>query len=223
MRRLGLFILCLGMAFVLSCSEDETNTPPVYTEITPYGTFEGEWQLSKYDETCPGTITVYPDSIVFDMPAEYLIPRLGLVNETSKADHPKVPFFWTKSDYTYSRTTQKMFYSVLGYSTESIYIKNEVMRNMVDMLSKTNSTWFFAYADGVEYQIWLDGLKEQPSGVFNNVTGQWMLAIPIDMVTIFNGDIWVKTNVNISIALLDEDAPDKSAWLLVFKGFRKNI
>ena len=223
MRRLELFILCLGMVFFLSCSEDETYTTPVYTEITPYGTFEGEWQLSKYDETCPGTITVYPDSIIFDMPAEYLTPRLGLVNETSKADHPKVPFFWPKSDYTYSKTTQKMSYSVLGYSTETIYIKNEKIDNQKMPHNYYNSPWFYVNADGVDYQVWFAGLKEQPSGVFNNVTGQWMLAIPIDMVTIFNGDIWEKTNVNISILMLDEDAPDKSAWLLVFKGFRKTL
>lgn len=217
MRRLELFILCLGMVFFLSCSEDETNTTPVYTEITPYGTFEGEWQLSKYDETCPGTITVYPDSILFDMPAEYLIPRLGLVNETSKANHPKLSFFWPKSEYIYSRITQKMFYSIFGYSTESIYIKNEIMRNQVDWLSKTNYTWFYVYADDVQYLVWLDSIKEQPSGVFNNVTGQWTLAIPIDQVEISSD------NNIMSFLMLDEDAPDKSAWLLVFKGFRKTL
>ena len=220
MRRIGLFILCLGMAFFLSCSEDETNTTPVYIEITPYGTFEGEWQLSKYDETCPGTITVCPDSILFDMPAEYLLPRLGLVNETSKADHPKAPFFWPKSDYTYSRITQKMFYSILGYSTETIYIKNEKIDNLAWPYNN-NKSRFYVYADGVEYEVTLTGIKEQPSGVFNNVTGQWMLAIPIDHVTIFNNDKWTK--VDMSFLMLDEDAPDKSAWLLVFKGFRKTL
>lgn len=217
MRRLELFILCLGMVFFLSCSEDETYTTPVYTEITPYGTFEGEWQLSKYDETCPGTITVYPDSILFDMPAEYLLPRLGLVNETSKANHPKLSFFWPKSEYIYATITQKMFYSIFGYSTESIYIKNEIMRNQVDWLSKTNYTWFYVYADDVPYLVWLDSIKEQPSGVFNNVTGQWTLAIPIDQIEISS------YNNIMSFLMLDEDAPDKSAWLLVFKGFRKTL
>mgnify|MGYP006935962909 FL=1 len=87
MRRSRLILLCLGMAFLVSCSKDDTDNvtvpiDPSENSTTPYGTFEGEWQLSKYGKTCPGTIEVDSDKIVFDLPADYLLPRLGLIANT---------------------------------------------------------------------------------------------------------------------------------------------
>ena len=108
MRQLRLILLCLGMAFLVSCSNDYMDNEqitdpvnPIENNNSPYGIFEGEWQLSKYGKTCPGTIEVDSDKIIFDLPADYLLPRLGLVDETSKAAHPNEPFFMTQSEYTY--------------------------------------------------------------------------------------------------------------------------
>jgi hypothetical protein len=109
-----------------------------------------------------------------------------------------------------------MRYSELGFSATSIYIKNESIDNQT-MPSGNNALSFYVKADDTDYCISLVGIKEQPTGVFDNITGQWQLAIPIDKVTIFNR----KTTVQYTIVMLDEDAPDKSAWLLVFKGYRK--
>ena len=221
MRRSRLILLCLGMAFLMSCSKDDTDNvtvpiDPSENSTTPYGTFEGEWQLSKYGKTCPGTIEVDSDKIVFDLPADYLLPRLGLVDETSKAAHPNEPFFTTQSDYTYFNTTQVMRFSTLGLSEDAIYIKNENVDNVVAPQG-SNTPMFYVKADGVDYTLHLIGLKEQPSGVFDIITGLWKLSIPIDKIMIYN----TRKYTQMSILALDEEAPDKSAWLFVFRAKKK--
>lgn len=219
MKRLGLILLCMSMMLALSCSKEEDYTATSQQNIeatTPYGIFEGAWQMSKYGRDIAGEIKVDADQIIFDVPVDYLLYRLGLVNEDSKSTYPNEPFFTTTSGYTYYNTTQVMRYSVLGFSASSIYIKNESIDNQT-MPSRNNALSFYVKADDVDYSISLVGIKEQPTGVFDNITGQWQLAIPIDKVTIFNR----KTAVLTTILMLDEDTPDKSAWLLVFKGYRK--
>ena len=209
------------MMLALSCSKEEDYTPTSQENIeatTPYGIFEGAWQMSKYGRDIAGEIKVDADQIIFDVPVDYLLYRLGLVNEDSKSTYPNEPFFTTTSGYTYYNTTQVMRYSVLGFSASSIYIKNESIDNQTRP-SRNNALSFYVKADDVDYSISLVGIKEQPTGVFDNITGQWQLAIPIDKVTIFNR----KTAVLTTILMLDEDTPDKSAWLLVFKGFRKTL
>ena len=60
MKQIGMILFVLVMVIVVSCSkaEDEVINRP-YEDImedlsTYYGTFEGEWQLSKYAKTCSG-------------------------------------------------------------------------------------------------------------------------------------------------------------------------
>ena len=223
MRKLKLILLCVGMALAVSCSKDNLNdyeglpTQTVESEyVTPFGTFEGEWQLSKYGKTCLGEIEVDADKIVFDIPADYLLPRLGFVSETSKAAYPDEPFYTTTSDYTYSNTSQVMQYSTLGYSSTAIYIQNESIVNE-SIPKEENGVSFGVKADDVDYNICLVGIKEQPTAVFDRSSNLWKLAIPIDKATIYNR----KTGVQRSIAILDEDAPDKSAWLFVFRAQRR--
>ena len=221
MKKSRLILLCLGMAFLVSCSKDDTDNvtvpiDPSENSTTPYGTFEGEWQLSKYGKTCPGTIEVDSDKITFDLPADYLLPRLGLVSGTSKEAHPNEPFFTTQSDYTYFNTTQVMRFSTLGLSKDAIYIKNENTDNAVAPHG-FNSPMFYVKADGVDYELNLIGLKEQPSGVFDIITGLWKMSIPIDKITIYN----TRKFTQMSILALDEEAPDKSAWLFVFRAKKK--
>ena len=221
MRRSGLLLLCLGMAFFVSCSKEDydqlvDDKVQIGTLTTPYGTFEGEWQLSKYGKTCPGTIEVDSNQIIYDLPVDYLLPRLGLVDETSKAAHPDEPFFTTTSDYTYSNITQVMTFSTLGVSADAIYIKNESIDNLT-VPHSYNSPLFSVRADDVDYTLNLIGLKEQPSGIFDNNTGLWKLSIPIDKVAIHNQ----QTQAQMSILVIDEEAPDKPAWLFVFRAKRK--
>lgn len=214
MKQIGMILFVLVMVIVVSCSKAEDEVLDMAHEgimegVSTYnGTFEGEWQLSKYAKTCSGEIEVKANEIVFDLPADYLVPKLGLVNEKSKADHSDEPFFMTTSGYTYFNTTQTMHYSMLGYSTDAIYIKN----NQGD-----GGLSFGVKADDVNYRLSLVGFKEQPSAVFDFSSGQWRLAIPIDKATIYNR----KTDVQISIALLNEDTPETSAWLLVFRTKKK--
>lgn len=221
MRRSGLLLLCLGMTFLVSCSKEDydqlvDDKVQIGTLTTPYGTFEGEWQLSKYGKTCPGTIEVDSNQIIYDLPVDYLLPRLGLVDETSKAAHPDEPFFTTTSDYTYSNITQVMTFSTLGVSADAIYIKNESIDNLT-VPHSYNSPLFSVRADDVDYTLNLIGLKEQPSGIFDNNTGLWKLSIPIDKVAIHNQ----QTQAQMSILVIDEEAPDKPAWLFVFRAKRK--
>ena len=214
MKQIGMILFVLVMVIVVSCSkaEDEVINRP-YEDImedlsTYYGTFEGEWQLSKYGKTCPGKIEVKAGEIIFNLPADYLVPKLGLVSEKSKADHPDEPFFTTASGYIYFNTSQTMLYSMLGYSTDAIYMKND---QGDDGLS------FGVKADDVDYRLSLVGVKEQPSAVYDFSSGLWRVAIPIDKVSIYNR----KTGVKISIAMLDEDKPGNSAWLFVFRTKKK--
>lgn len=214
MKQIGMILFVLVMVIVVSCSkaEDEVINRP-YEDImedlsTYYGTFEGDWQLSKYGKTCSGEIEVKANEIVFDLPADYLLPKLGLVSEKSKADHPDEPFFTTVSGYTYFNTSQTMLYSMLGYSTDAIYMKND---QGDDGLS------FGVKADDVDYRLSLVGVKEQPSAVYDFSSGLWRVAIPIDKVSVYNR----KTGVKISIAMLDEDKPGNSAWLFVFRTKKK--
>lgn len=214
MKQIGMILFVLVMVIVVSCSkaEDEVINRP-YEDImedlsTYYGTFEGDWQLSKYGKTCSGEIEVKANEIVFDLPADYLLPKLGLVSEKSKADHPDEPFFTTASGYTYFNTSQTMLYSMLGYSTDAIYMKND---QGDDGLS------FGVKADDVDYRLSLVGVKEQPSAVYDFSSGLWRVAIPIDKVSVYNR----KTGVKISIAMLDEDKPGNSAWLFVFRAKKK--
>ena len=72
-------------------------------------------------------------------------------------------------------------------------------------------------ADGVDYIISMTGIKEQPSAVFDVNTGLWTMAVPIDQVTVTNE----KTGAKMSFAYLDEQAPERSAWLLVFRATKK--
>ena len=219
MRRLRLILLCMGMMLAFSCSKEEDYTSePQHNNniITPYGIFEGGWQLSKYGRDVTGEIKVDSDQIIFDVPADYLLYRLGLANEDSKSVYPDEPFVKTTSDYTYYNTTQVMRYSELGYSATSIYIKNESIDNQMTPFGN-NALSFDIKADDTDYCISLAGIKEQPSGVFDNITGQWQLAIPIDKAVIYNK----KTAMQFTIIMLDEDTPDESAWLLVFRGYRK--
>lgn len=223
MKQFGIILFVLGVALFVSCSKDDMYNDdlacsPVHntTLTTPYGIFEGEWQLSKYGKTCPGTIEVDSDQIIFDLPVDYLLPRLGLVDETSKAAHPDEPFFTTTSDYTYSNITQVMTFSTLGLSADAIYIQNESIDNLTAP-HDFNLTSFNVRADDINYTLNLIALKEQPSGIFDNNTGLWKLSIPIDKVAIYNQ----KTHAQMSILVLDEEAPDKSAWLFVFRAKRK--
>lgn len=174
MKQIGMILFVLVMVIVVSCSkaEDEVINRP-YEDImedlsTYYGTFEGDWQLSKYGKTCSGEIEVKANEIVFDLPADYLLPKLGLVSEKSKADHPDEPFFTTASDYTYFNTSQTMLYSMLGYSTDAIYMKND---------QGDGGLSFGVKANDVDYRLSLVGLKEQPSAVFDFSSGQCRLNI----------------------------------------------
>ena len=101
-----------------------------------------------------------------------------------------------------------MLYSMLGYSTDAIYMKND---QGDDGLS------FGVKADDVDYRLSMVGVKEQPSAVYDFSSGLWRVAIPIDKVSIYNR----KTGVKISIAMLDEDKPGNSAWLFVFRTKKK--
>lgn len=226
MKKIRIILFVLGMVFIVSCSKskDEDILTSVSDQdggtsealITPYGTFDGEWQLSRYGKTCPGTIKVDSTQIRFDVPADYLLPRLGLIDEASKAAHPDEPFYTTTSDYTYSNTAQVMHYSMLGYSTAAIYIQNERFANQNNDQGE-NFFSFYVKADDVDYTVNLNSFKEEPTAVFDIVTGQWKLAIPIDTAVIYNR----QTSAQMTVIMLDEEAPDKSAWLFVFRSKKK--
>ena len=219
MKQFGLFLFSLGMALFASCSKDEKMYDEEASQVivnTPFGTYEGEWQLSKYGKTCPGTIEVDSNQIRFDVPADYLLPRLGLVDATTKAEHPDEPFYTTTSDYTYSETSQIMRYSTLGYSTTALYIQNEGF-DCRDIPQGENSLSFGVKADDTDYTISLFSIKEESSAVFDMTTCLWKLAIPIDKATIYNR----QTGAVMTVLMLDEEAPDKSAWLFVFRAKKK--
>ena len=222
MKQFGIILVSLGVMLFISCSKDDMDytaaqpTTETETANTPYGIYEGEWQLSKYGKTCPGTIEVDSTQIRFDVPADYLLPRLGLVDETTKAEHPDEPFYTTTSDYTYSKTSQVMRYSTLGYSTTALYIQNEGFDSQ-DTPQGEKSFSFGVKADDTDYTVSLFSLKEEPTAVFDLNTNLWKLAIPIDKASIYNR----QTSTEMTVLMLDQEAPDKSAWLFVFRAKKK--
>ena len=221
MKQFGMILLSLGMMLCVSCSKNKdydfvSQSIPTQNENTPYGTFEGEWQLSKYGKTCPGTIVVDSNQIRFDVPADYLLPRLGLVDATTKAEHPDEPFYTTTSDYTYSKTSQIMRYSTLGYSTTALYIQNDGFDSQnIPQVEKSFS--FGVKADDTDYTVSLISIKEEPTAVFDLATSLWKLAIPIDKASIYNR----QTGAQMTVIMLDQESPDKSAWLFVFRAKKK--
>ena len=220
------------MAVAMSCSKD--NTDDVYNQqiaqlsdkdttnisslIVSSGTFEGEWRLSKYGKTCEGQIEVNGDKIFFDIPANYLFPRLGIVTEERKAMYPDEPLFTAIVGFTYLNTSQTMNCSTQGFSKEANYYG---IINFSGDESETalfyNYPTFDIKVDDVEYNISLIGIKEKPTAVFDINTKLWTVAIPIDQVSVFSH----LSQKQINSAYLDEERPEKSAWLLTFWAKRK--
>ncbi len=232
MRRFGIILLGVGLAVAMSCSKD--NTDDVYNQkiaqlsaedttnisdlIVASGTFEGEWRLSKYGKTCEGRIEVKGDQIVFDIPADYLFPRLGIVTDKRMAMYPEEPLFTSKSALTYFNTSQTMNCSTQGFSKEATYY--EVMNIVGEGSDKTlfgNYPTFDIKVDDAGYSIGLIGIKEKPTAVFDTNTKLWTVAIPIDQVSIYSHLSYSQINS----AYLDEENPDKSAWLLVFRATKR--
>ena len=216
----------------MSCSKD--NTDDVYNQqiaqlsdkdttnisslIVSSGTFEGEWRLSKYGKTCEGQIEVNGDKIFFDIPADYLFPRLGIMTDQRKAMYPEEPLFTSKSALSYFNTSQTMNCSTQGFSKEATYY--EVMNIVGEGSDKAlfgNYPTFYIKVDDADYSIGLIGIKEKPTAVFDTNTKLWTVAIPIDQVSIYSHLSYSQINS----AYLDEEAPEKSAWLLVFRAKKR--
>ena len=191
-------------------ANDTTDISPL---ITCDGTFEGEWRLSKYGMTCDGQIEVKGDEITFDIPADYLFPRLGFVSDKKKAMYPEEPIF-TNDSLSYFNTKQTMNCSTQGISKEANYYQ---ITNIIGEIDFSHSPSFGVKADNVEYRIDLIGIKEQMTAVFDNNTMLWTVAIPIDQVSAYN----CMTANLITSSYLDEEAPEKSAWLLVFRAKKR--
>lgn len=232
MKKYGLILIGVGLAMVMSCSKEHLdgdmaaelyspeNKTVVSNQVDAMGTYEGEWRLSKYGLTCTGQIEVSSYIISFDVPADYLVPRLALYDETKKAAYPEEPLFMDNAQREYFHTSQVMRRLTQGYSTDAAYsqLANSVAESS-DIPSPPGDFALFlgVKADGADYVISMTGIKEQPSAVFDVSTGLWTMAIPIDQVTITN----LNTSAQMSFAYLDEEAPEKSAWLLVFRATRK--
>ena len=225
-------MLGMGMAVALSCSKDDIDdqlipatqqsdkdtTNIISNLIVSDGIFEGEWRLSKYGKTCEGRIEVKGDQIVFDIPADYLFPRLGIVTDKRMAMYPEEPLFTSKSALTYFNTSQTMNCSTQGFSKEATYY--EVMNIVGEGSDKTlfgNYPTFDIKVDDADYSIGLIGIKEKPTAVFDTNTKLWTVAIPIDQVSIYSHLSYSQINS----AYLDEENPDKSAWLLVFRATKR--
>ncbi len=222
----------VGLAMVMSCSKEHLdgdmaaelyspeNKTVVSNQVDALGTYEGEWRLSKYGLTCTGQIEVSSYIISFDVPVDYLVPRLALYDETKKAAYPEEPLFMDNAQREYFHTSQVMRRLTQGYSSDAAYsqLANSVAESS-DIPSPPGDFALFlgVKADGADYVISMTGIKEQPSAVFDVSTGLWTMAIPIDQVTITN----LNTSAQMSFAYLDEEAPEKSAWLLVFRATRK--
>jgi len=232
MRRFGIILLGVGMAVALSCSKD--NTDDVYNQqiaqlsdkdttnisslIVASGIFEGEWRLSKYGKTCEGRIEANGERITFDIPADYLFPRLGIVTDKRMAMYPEEPLFTSKSALSYFNTSQTMNCSTQGFSKEATYY--EVMNIVGEGSDKAlfgNYPTFDIKVDDADYSIGLIGIKEKPTAVFDTNTKLWTVAIPIDQVSIYSHLSYSQINS----AYLDEENPDKSAWLLVFRATKR--
>ena len=230
MKKYGLILIGVGLAMVMSCSKEHLdgdmaaelyspeNKTVVSNQVDAVGTYEGEWRLSKYGMTCTGQIEVTADRIMFDVPADYLVPRLALYDETKKAAYPEEPLFMDNAQREYFHTSQVMRSSTQGYSTDAAYSQlANVVAESPDAPPGDFSLLLGVKADGVDYIISMTGIKEQPSAVFDVNTGLWTMAVPIDQVTVTNE----KTGAKMSFAYLDEQAPERSAWLLVFRATRK--
>jgi hypothetical protein len=220
------------MAVAMSCSKDNiddvfdqhiaqqsaNDTTNISNLIVSSGIFEGEWRLSKYGKTCEGRIEANGERITFDIPADYLFPRLGIVTDQRKAMYPEEPLFTSNSTLSYFNTSQTMNCSTQGLSKEATYY--EVM-NIADEDSEmspfSNYPTFYIKVDDVDYSIGLIGIKEKPTAVFDTNTKLWTVAIPIDQVSIYSHLSYSQINS----AYLDEENPDKSAWLLVFRATKR--
>ena len=213
------------LAMIASCSKDRIDDEiagldPATIQNTSdnlalEGTFWGEWRLSKYGMTCEGQIEVTKDEIAFDVPADYLFPRLGIVTEERKAKYPEEPLFTSDSAPSYSNTRQVMVCSLQGYSEAATYSKLSNRQGIE--ITTVGDLLFDVKIEDVEYHIVLMGIKEKPTAVFDFNTGLWTVAIPIDTVTITNK----KTGTSITSTFIDEEAPDKSAWLFVFRAAKR--
>ena len=178
MRRFGIILLGVGLAVAMSCSKDNIDdqlipatqqsdkdtTNIISNLIVSSGIFEGEWRLSKYGKTCEGQIEVSGDEITFDIPADYLFPRLGFVTDQRKAMYPEEPLFATPYP-TYFNTKQTMSCSTQGVSKEAIYYE---MAGIIAEIDFGNKPSFGVKADSVDYRINLIAIKEQP-------TSAWLL------------------------------------------------
>lgn len=232
MKKYGFILAGVGLAMVMSCSKEHLDgdtgadlysgeVSQITNQRAAAGTYEGEWRLSKYGMTCTGQIEVSSYMMIsFDVPADYLVPRLALYDETKKAAYPGEPLFMDNAQREYFSTSQVMRTMTQGYSTDAAYSQ---LANIAAESSDTPSPpGDFALqlgvkTDGVDYVIRMTGIKEQPSAVYDVNTGLWTMAIPIDQVTVTN----LNTGAQMSFAYLDEEAPEKSAWLLVFRATRK--
>ena len=225
MRRLEIILISMGLAVITSCSKDRIDDEiarldPATIQNTSdnlalEGTFWGEWRLSKYGMTCEGQIEVTKDEIAFDVPADYLFPRLGIVTEERKAKYPEEPLFTSDSAPSYSNTRQVMVCSLQGYSEAATY--SQLSNRQGIEITTVGDLLFDVKIEDVEYHIVLKGIKEKPTAVFDFNTGLWTVAIPIDTVTITNK----KTGTSITSTYIDEEAPDKSAWLFVFRAAKR--
>ena len=225
MRPFGLLLLGIGMAVACSCSKDRIDDEiailvPATIQNTSdnlalEGTFWGEWRLSKYGMTYEGQIEVTKDEIAFDVPADYLCPRLGIATEDKKAMYPEEPLFTSDSAPSYSNTRQVMVCSLQGYSEAATY--SQLSNRQGIEITTVGDLLFDVKIEDVEYHIALMGIKEKPTAVFDFNTGLWTVAIPIDTVTITNK----KTGTSITSTFIDEEAPDKSAWLFVFRAAKR--
>ena len=225
MRRLEIILISMGLAVITSCSKDRIDDEiarldPATIQNTSdnlalEGTFWGEWRLSKYGMTCEGQIEVTKDEIAFDVPADYLFPRLGIVTEERKAKYPEEPLFSSDSAPSYSNTRQVMVCSLQGYSEAATY--SQLSNRQGIEITTVGDLLFDVKIEDVEYHIVLKGIKEKPTAVFDFNTGLWTVAIPIDTVTITNK----KTGTSITSTFIDEEAPDKSAWLFVFRAAKR--
>jgi hypothetical protein len=217
MRRFGIVLMIAVALVATSCSKDQVHDDVAQLDpakmVTPYGTFEGYWKLSKYGLRQEGTIRVENGVIMFELPADYLVPRLKLVSEKALVEHANEPFFTTTTGYTYQNTEQTLGYTEQGYSSDAIYmeIKNSDADSQTALLGNS-AMKFNVVADGVNYEVRTVGTKDHLSAVLDKNTCLWTLAIPIDKVVIYNPLTGMEHSVNYH----DEEHPERSAWKLVF-------
>jgi hypothetical protein len=233
-----IILICLVGMFILSCSksdDDLASKEPQVIEKTfnPIGTFEGKWKLSKYGLRYDGTIEVSDSAITFDLPADYLLPRLTLKDSIIKADATTdEPIAKTEEEYTYYNTMQTLKFVQQGYSSDILYTTINSTSNAYTTLDclievggqtfalpkpEEKTISFRVKAGDVDYRIDLLGIKEAPSAVFDATTGLWTIALPIDKATVYN----LTTGRQIIVKYIDEEVPDRSAWLFVFRATSK--